>query len=201
VLLALGNQWLGAAPVFQILVISALGQLLLEPAIWLLVSRGQAGRLLKLLLSTCPAIVLSFLIGLPFGISGVALSGSVVLLAIFPLLLKFTFRGTELTLRRLAQAIVRPISLALAGTIVGKLALYVMAPTRPGPEFLIAATAFAAIILIALVLPCVREEILFLQELFSSGICPGTSSSRKMTAPPHTDSPLQYGDEIAQPQP
>ena len=50
IVLALGKQWRAAAPVFQILAIFALGQLLLESTLWLLVSRGQSRRLLKLLL-------------------------------------------------------------------------------------------------------------------------------------------------------
>ena len=109
----LGNKWREAAPVFQILAISALGQLLLESTIWLFVSRGQSERLLKLLLMISPVIVGSFAIGLPFGIKGVALSGSMVLVAIFPWILKFAFRGTNLTLWRLGRAIFCPVSLSL----------------------------------------------------------------------------------------
>src|SRR5208282_2858590 len=92
--LLLGNQWQEAAPVFQILVISALSQLLLDSTIWLFVSRGQSRELLKLLLVISPIIVGSYAIGLPFGIKGVALSGSLALLAMFPWILKFTFRDT-----------------------------------------------------------------------------------------------------------
>ena len=112
IVLALGNRWREAAPVFQILAIFALGQLLLESTLWLFVSRGQSKRLLKLLLIISPIIIGSYAIGLPFGIKGVALSGSLVLLAIFPWILKFAFRGTTLTLRRLGQAILYPISRA-----------------------------------------------------------------------------------------
>ena len=100
IVLVLGSKWIEAAPVFQILVISALGQLLLDSTIWLFISRGQSARLLKLLLFVSPIMVGSFALGLRFGIKGVALSGSLVLLAIFPWMLKFTFRGTDLTLPR-----------------------------------------------------------------------------------------------------
>ena len=87
IILTLGNRWREAAPVFQILAIFALGQLLFESTIWLFVSRGQSRRLLKLLLIISPIIVVSYAIGLPFGIKGVALSGSLVLLVIFPWIL------------------------------------------------------------------------------------------------------------------
>ena len=73
IVLALGNQWRGAAPVFQILAIFALAQLLFDSTGWILLSRGLSGRLLKLLGTYSPIMVSSFAIGLPFGIKGVAL--------------------------------------------------------------------------------------------------------------------------------
>ena len=51
----------------------------------------------------CPIAVASYAIGLPFGIKGVALSGALTMLTIFPWILKFGFRVTELTLRRFGQ--------------------------------------------------------------------------------------------------
>ena len=48
IVLTLGYRWREAAPVFQILAIFALGQLLFESTLWLLVSRGQSRRMLKL---------------------------------------------------------------------------------------------------------------------------------------------------------
>src|SRR5215472_10839262 len=48
ILLVLGHQWRAAAPVFQILVISALAQPLFQLTIWSLVSRGQSTQLLRL---------------------------------------------------------------------------------------------------------------------------------------------------------
>ena len=99
IILMLGNQWREAAPVFQILAVCALTQLLLESTIWLFVSRGQSQQLLKLLLVISPIIIASYALGLRFGIKGVALSGSLMLLAILPWMLKFTFRGTNLTLQ------------------------------------------------------------------------------------------------------
>ena len=64
---------------FQILAVCALTQLLLESTIWLFVSRGQSQQLLKMLLVISPIIIGSYAIGLPFGIKGVALSGSLML--------------------------------------------------------------------------------------------------------------------------
>ena len=69
---------------------------MLDSSGWLLISRGLSQRLLKLLLTVSPFMIGSFALGLPFGIKGVALCGSFVLLAISPWILSYTFRGTNL---------------------------------------------------------------------------------------------------------
>jgi PST family polysaccharide transporter len=159
IVLALGRQWRGAAPVFQILAIAALGQLLLDSTVWLFVSRGQSGRLLKLLLIISPLIVGSFAIGLPFGMKGVALSGSVGLVAMLPWVLKSAFRGTHLTLQRLGQAILYPIILSLAGVVASELAIHLIAPQRIVSQLLVAALGFAAACSLSALIPAIREEI------------------------------------------
>jgi len=165
--LVLGRQWQAAAPVFQILVISALGQLLYESSLWLFISRGESGRLLRLLLFVSPIIVGSFAVGLPFGIKGVALAGSVVLIGIFPWILKYTFRGTSLNLRRLGQAIVCPIALSVAGILTSELALHLIAPARILPQLLVAGFGFATAYLLSALMRPVRDEALSLRELLA----------------------------------
>ncbi len=167
IVLVLGAQWRGAAPVFQILVISALGQLLLESTVWLLVSRGQSDRLLKLLLIVSPIIIGSFVIGLPFGIKGVALSYSLVLLAILPWILKFTFRGTNLNLQRMGRTLLYPVSLCLLGAYLAKLTLHLIGPERIIPQLLGAALGFVAAYSLAAFIPPARQEILSLRKVLS----------------------------------
>ena len=185
IVLALGIKWLEAAPVFQILAISALGQLLLDSTIWLFVCRGQSERLLKLLLIISPIIVGSFLIGLPFGIKGVALSGSLVLVAMFPWILKFAFRGTDLTLPRLGQAILCPISLCLAGVLVTKLSLRLIAPQRGLSQLLVVAVGFAVTYSLSALVPRVRGEMLSFRDLLGElGLFQG-GPSRPLSRDPH----------------
>jgi len=161
----LGSRWRAAAPVFQILAISALAQLLLDLTVWSFVGRGQSSRLLKLLSVISPIMITSFAIGLPFGIKGVALSGSLVLVAMFPWILKFTFRGTDLTLKRLGRAIVWPITLCVAGVLSAEIALYLIAPQRPTSQLLVAALGFAAAYLLSALIPKVRQEALSFRDL------------------------------------
>ncbi len=167
IVLVLGAKWVEAAPVFQILVISALGQLLLESTIWLFISRGQSARLLKLLLIISPIILGSFAIGLPFGIKGVALSGSLVLVTILPWMLKFTFRGTHLTLKRLGRVLLFPVLLCLMGVSFAELSLQLVAPQRTVSRLLVAALGFAVPYLLSALIPPVREEFMSFRELMS----------------------------------
>lgn len=167
IVLTLGDRWRAAAPVFQILAIFALGQLLLESTMWLLVSRGQSRRLLKLFLIISPVIIGGYAVGLPFGIKGVALSGSLVLLFIFPWILKFSFRGTNLTLQRFGQAILCPFVVCLVGICTAKVAHYLIAPHRPVSHLLVTALGIAVGYALSLLLPRVRQEIMFLKTMFS----------------------------------
>jgi PST family polysaccharide transporter len=167
IILVLGHQWQEAAPVFRILVISALGQLLYESTIWLFVSRGESARLLKLLLVISPIIVGSFAIGLPFGIKGVALTGSVVLVGMFPWILKYAFHGTLLNLQRLGRAILCPIALSVAGILGAETALQLIAPQRVVAQLLVAALGFGTAYLLSALLRPVRDEALSLRKLLS----------------------------------
>jgi O-antigen/teichoic acid export membrane protein len=165
IVIVLGSRWREAAPVFQILAISALGQLLGSLTIWLLVSRGKSDQLLKLHLIIFPVIVGSFAIGLPFGITGVALSGSLVQVAVLPSILKFAFRGTQLTLRRLGRAILCPVSLCLAGVLFAKLALRLIAPQDTPSQLLVAALGFVAVYSLSALIPPVRKEVMSFRRL------------------------------------
>src|ERR1700733_2990087 len=165
--LVLGHKWEGATPVFQIRVISALGQLMLDSSGWLLISRGLSQRLLKLLLIVSPFMIGSFALGLPFGIKGVALCGSVVLLAISPWILSYTFRGTNLTLRRLGDAIAYPVLISLVTAGVAELALRWSNAQNTFPQLSVVAMSFAASYLLSLAIPEVRREVMSFSTLLN----------------------------------
>lgn len=168
ILLALGAKWEEAAPVFQLLVISALGQLLLESTVWLFISQGQSRRLLMLQLIISPIILCSFAIGVPFGIKGVALSGSLVLIGILPWIMSFTFRGTELTLQDLARAFLHPVLLCLLGISFAKFALHLFGPVGILMQLLVLGFGFATAYLLSALSPAVRKEIASFRDLFSA---------------------------------
>jgi PST family polysaccharide transporter len=165
IVLTLGSKWREAAPVFRILALSALGQVLLESTNWSLVSRGQTKLLLKLSLVMSPILIGSFAFGLPFGIKGVALSGSVVFVVVLPWLLRFTFRETNLTLRRLAAAIVWPTVVGLASVLLAEFTFHVLAPQNSFSDLLVAAVSFAAAYAVSMLIPPIRQEMMSLTEL------------------------------------
>ena len=167
IVLLLGHQWKDAAPVFQLLAIGALGQVLLESTIWLSVSQGRSWQLLLLLLVVSPLLVISFAIGLLFGIKGVALSGSLTLLALLPGILQFAFRGTNLTLRRLGRAILFPVSICVVAVLSAEMVLRSVAAGRVLSQLLVSSAVFAAVFLLASLIPSVQREIAALRNLLN----------------------------------
>jgi O-antigen/teichoic acid export membrane protein len=165
IVLALGHKWLEAAPVFQILVVGSLGQLLLDSTVWLLISRGQSARLFKLLLIMSPIIVGSYAIGLPFGIKGVALSGSLALVGTLPWILRVAFRGTALTLGRLGQALLYPVLTCLGGVATGELTLRALAPQTTFSQLAVSALGFGAAYALAALIPPIRREVMSFRQL------------------------------------
>ena len=159
IVLVLGAKWREAAPVFQILTISALGQVLLESTLWVLISQGHSARLRKLMLVLCPFMIGSFVIGLPFGIKGVALSLSIMLLCTLPWIMRFTFLNTNLTLSRLFHALVRPVALSLCGVFLAELALRLLAPQNEFSQLLVTALSFLAAYSLSILIPSVRKEL------------------------------------------
>jgi O-antigen/teichoic acid export membrane protein len=167
VVLTLGSRWSAAAPVFKILVIAALGQLLLEISLWLFVSRGMGANLLRTLAAMTPLIIGSYTLGLPFGIKGVALCGSLMLMMIVPALLKVSFRGTLLTLRQVGQTMLCPLSAGLAGVAAAELMLHLEPQRSMVAQLALAAVSFAAGSALTALVPRVRRELTSLKSLFN----------------------------------
>jgi len=158
IVLLLGSKWRDAAPVFQILSISALGQMLLESTLWVFISKGESARLLKAMFVMCPLIVAGFALGLPFGIRGVAASLSITLLSTLPWLLSFAFRDTALTLSRLLKALLPPVALSIAGILTAEAALRLFDPQREITQLLVTALSFLATYLVSALLPPIRAQ-------------------------------------------
>ncbi len=115
----LGDQWLGASRIFQILAITAFIQPVWSTAIGVvLLSLGQSGRLLKFGIFNSLVVVLSFAVGIRWGAIGVASAYAVAsYLVLFPSLwycLRFTSISTAIFLKAVARPAIASLVVALA---------------------------------------------------------------------------------------
>jgi O-antigen/teichoic acid export membrane protein len=166
VVIVLGNQWRGAAPVFRFLAIAGLAHVIHGSTIWLFVSRGQSGNLLKVTAVISPVLLGSYLIGLRFGINGVALTGSLALIGVLPWMLSYTLRGTRLTVGQVGRAMLYPSSVCLTAVCFGEFALRLVAPQNMLAQLMVAAVAFLVAFTLGLLVPAIRTEVVSLRNLF-----------------------------------
>ena len=82
ILLVLGEQWLDASRIFAVLGISAVIQPLYNTQGWLHISSGHSRRFFRWGLIGSIIIVVSFLLGLPYGVMGVATAYTIGVYAI-----------------------------------------------------------------------------------------------------------------------
>lgn len=111
--LLLGNQWSGAAAIFKILAIAAFIQPVVSPSGLVLVSLGQSKKYLKWGVFNSIITVASFIVGLPWGAVGVAMSYAIVNYLLFLPCLWYCFRRSPMSIAAFMQAILRPMTSSL----------------------------------------------------------------------------------------
>jgi O-antigen/teichoic acid export membrane protein len=114
--LLLGPSWTQAAAVFRLLAPTVLIFGMINPMSWLLLSTGLQGRSLKIALAIAPVVVTAYLIGLPYGPSGVAAAYSAAMALWLTPHIVWCLRGTVISLRDVLEAIFRPIA---SGCVAG----------------------------------------------------------------------------------
>lgn len=91
--IVLGAQWTESAKIVVFMGISALFQPVMSTAGWLLVSQGRVRDMLRWSLINAPIAILSIVVGLPWGVIGVAASWSLIrILIVNPLLFWYVGR-------------------------------------------------------------------------------------------------------------
>lgn len=114
----LGPQWDAAGDIVRLLAPTILVFGIINPVGWLMISLGLVGRSLKLALIFAPLITAGYVVGVPYGLRGVALgfSGVMVLCAI-PLT-TFCVRGTPVSLRDIVLTSAWPLASATVAGVV-----------------------------------------------------------------------------------
>ena len=111
--IVLGNQWKDAAIIFKVLAFAAFFQPIGSTG-WIFVSLGQTKRMMRWGLATVPLIVLSFVIGLPWGVLGVATSYTVCYLSLILVpSFWYAYRYSPVNLTGLFRSIRCPLVLGL----------------------------------------------------------------------------------------
>ena len=112
--IVLGNQWTDAAIIFKVLAFVAFFQPVTGTCGWVYVSLGQTKRMMHWGLISVPIVVLSFIIGLPWGPVGVATSYTLCTLFILtvPALL-FAFRYSPVNLVGFFKAVWHPMAISV----------------------------------------------------------------------------------------
>ncbi len=115
---ALGPKWKGAVIIFQLLAPTILVLAMTNPTYWLLVSLGRVARSLKIALVLGPLVIVSYVLGLPYGPQGVAFAYSAVLVLWLVPHMAWCIEGTSISWRDILRASGRPFLSALVASVV-----------------------------------------------------------------------------------
>lgn len=127
VLLILGDQWLAAIPIFRLLAPVSIAAIANIGFQWCYVSLGRAERQLRWELVVMIATVTAFLVGMRWGVGGVAAAWSFVSLILLVPGALYCFRGSPVEFSDLATAFAAP----LAGAIPAAAAVRLFSDWRP----------------------------------------------------------------------
>lgn len=115
ILLALGAQWVPVSSVFRIFAVLVLPQSAVGTFGMVMLSCGYSGRFFRLGIFTGIISVVSFIVGLPWGINGVAMSYAIAnFIVLFPIAC-YALHGTPISVRLFFDALLLP---TLSGVVV-----------------------------------------------------------------------------------
>jgi O-antigen/teichoic acid export membrane protein len=162
ILVTLGPNWTAAATIFRLLAPTILVFSIINPIGWLLQSIGMQERSLKIALVLSPLVICSYLVGLPYGPSGVALAFSTMMVLWLVPHMYWTVHGTNISVRELFLAAGRPL---FAGTVAAVAAAIVQHFAAPFPSPLLrlafGGTAMLSVYVLVLLFVMKQREFYF----------------------------------------
>jgi PST family polysaccharide transporter len=151
ILLLLGPKWMACVNVFRVLGLAGLVQPMVVAVGWIYYSTDATSRMLKWGWIYSGTIVLSFIIGLPFGIMGVAVCYSVAFLLITLPAIAWATHGTCISVRQVLRAVAHPFAGALLAGLAAWLTQLAIGKSLPSWQSLFlelaAGGAFYALVL------------------------------------------------------
>jgi len=152
ILVVLGPKWKDAVAIFRLLAPTILIFALINPLAWLLFSLGLVVRSLKIALVLAPLVITGYVLGLPYGPTGVAFAYSLVMTLWVVPHIAWCIHGTMISLRDIWLAVSRPLlsGIAAAAVALGASFFYGQA-LSPLPRLIVGSaillTAYLAVLL------------------------------------------------------
>jgi polysaccharide transporter, PST family len=124
--LLLGPKWVEVISIFQILSISSIFATSSNSCGWIFVSLGKTKEMFKWSLFASPLFFISFLIGLPWGAQGVALSYAIMMLFLVPAYYYYSTKQCSLTPSTLLKWIVPIYGIASVSALCGYFSIHAL---------------------------------------------------------------------------
>lgn len=142
---ALGEKWVRVVPLLRLLAPTILVFALINPMSWLLYSTGLAGRSLRIAILIAPVVSLGYLVGLPYGATGVAVSFSAAMVLLAVPVIVWSVHGTAISMRDILDVVGRPLLSGLAAMA----ATLLVQPVLVGVEIPLVRLAIGSAVLFA----------------------------------------------------
>ena len=113
----LGSQWIAVVTTFRCLAPAAFLSTVSFAPNWIFVSLGRAGTQFRLMMLSTPVIVVGFLIGVNWGINGVAISFSITWTAIFIASIIWACRKSPIGFSDVCKALTVPVFCSLLSAV------------------------------------------------------------------------------------
>ena len=155
----LGKNWMGAVPVFKILSVAGVFVALSAAPGLAMLSHGYAKRHLQLTIITAAIVSVSFIIGVRFGINGVALGYTVASFLIMIPFICFAFRGTPIKIRLVLLSISGPLLAAIIAGISAYLFILIFSEDSISKHILTGLIFFVIYTIITLMRPKTRDTL------------------------------------------
>ncbi|WP_432547365.1 lipopolysaccharide biosynthesis protein [Kineococcus sp. SYSU DK004] len=160
VLVLLGPDWSQSADVFRWLSVAGLLQVVGFTNGWLYATSGRSWAMARWALVSRPVLILSFVAGLPWGITGVAMAYALSQLVLTPLGIARAGRGTPVSLRDVLGVAWRPGVVAAGAGLTAAGSWWLVSGSAPFVQLLAGGLPGALVaVLLVLVWPSARREI------------------------------------------
>jgi len=148
VIILLGKQWIGVAPIFSYLALAAFVQPVLGFTGSLLLSLGRAKRQLHCGMFNAGVLMVGFLVGLPWGPAGVALSYSIGNWLVAPVWLRLALHDSPVSVRDWLASCTWPAVASATSALLAYLAPLLLEGDAAWQELAVSSAVFGTALLV-----------------------------------------------------